>query len=321
MSARRTRLLAAPLLALLVAPAARADHGFILPSSTALAGDGNVVTFDAAGSDHVFFFDHRPLQLGTIAVLRPDGSAGTPYNTLQGRFRSVFDLKLDQQGTWKVASVQTMIGGTFKLNGEERRVGSRGGLPRPQGGTGGPGGAGGASPDQRGGGDRPGGMADGRGLGAPGGDGPRRPPPVAFEDMPAEATDVHLIEDVRRIETFVTAGAPTTTVFTPTGKGLELDPITHPNAAAAGETARFRFLIDGKPASGLKVTVIPGGDRYRDEAGTIALTTGADGVVAIRWPAAGMYWLGVEAEDRHPAQPRAETRRMSYAATIEVMTP
>ncbi len=140
MSARRTRLLAAPLLALLVAPAARADHGFILPSSTALAGDGNVVTFDAAGSDHVFFFDHRPLQLGTIAVLRPDGSAGTPYNTLQGRFRSVFDLKLDQQGTWKVASVQTMIGGTFKLNGEERRVGGRGGPPRPQGGTGGPGG-------------------------------------------------------------------------------------------------------------------------------------------------------------------------------------
>ncbi len=144
---------------------------------------------------------------------------------------------------------------------------------------------------------------------------------MALQDIPADATDIHLTETIRTTATFVTTGAPTTTVFKPTGTGLEFDPITHPNAIAAGETARFRFLIDGKPAPGLKVTVVPGGDRYRETVNAMALTTGADGVVAVTWPAAGLYWLGVEAEDKHPAEKRAETRRMSYAVTLEVMTP
>jgi hypothetical protein len=306
------RIVATSLFALLASSAALADHPFILPSNTSLAGDDNVVTFDAAASDHVFFFDHRPVQLASITVTKPDGSTGETYNGMQGRFRSVFDLKLDQQGTWKVASQQSTITGTFKQNGEERRVGpARGGRPA-------------------GGGER--GAADGPGGGEQprtGGDaavsnpegGPRRQPPVAFENVPADATDIHLTERVSKIETFVTQGAPTATVFKPTGKGLELDPITHPNAVVAGETARFRFLIDGKPAAGLKISVIPGGDRYRDDVGEMALTTGADGVVAIRWPAAGMYWLGAEAEDSKPSEKRAENRQMSYAATFEVMTP
>jgi hypothetical protein len=300
--APRRRAAAAALAALLAFSPALADHPFILPSSTSLSGDGNIVTFDAAGSDHVFFFDHRPIQLGSIAVTKPDGSAGTPYNTLQGRFRSVFDLRLDQPGTWKVASLQTMITGTFKQNGEERRVGGRGGPPRGPGGptSGGP---------------------SGRPAGAPADAGPPRLPPVAFEDLPADATDVHLTERVSRIETFVTQGAPTTAVFKPTGKGLEMEPLTHPNAAVAGETSRFRFLIDGKPAPGLKVTVVPGGDRYREDSGVRELATAADGIVAIRWPSAGMVWLGAEASDSHPAETRAEARQLSYAATIEVMTP
>jgi uncharacterized GH25 family protein len=126
---------------------------------------------------------------------------------------------------------------------------------------------------------------------------------------------------VGRVETFVTAGEPTLTVFKPVGKGLELAPITHPNSAVAGETTRFRFLIDGKPAAGLTVTVIQGGDRYRDDEGAIELTTGPDGVVPIRWPSAGRYWLGAEAQDDKPDEKRAEIRKMSYAATIEVATP
>uniref|UniRef100_UPI001576338A DUF4198 domain-containing protein n=1 Tax=Sphingomonas bacterium TaxID=1895847 RepID=UPI001576338A len=150
---------------------------------------------------------------------------------------------------------------------------------------------------------------------------PRRQPPVALEDIPADATDVHLVERVGRVETFVTAGPPTTTVFRPAGRGLELEPITHPNAVVAGEMARFRFLVDGKPAAGVRVTVLAGGDRYRNDAGARVMTAGADGIVAVTWPAPGMYWLGAEAEDRAPAEKRAEVRRMSYAATLEVMTP
>ncbi|MDO7844131.1 DUF4198 domain-containing protein [Sphingomonas immobilis] len=302
MSARGILRLA-PLAALLWASAAYADHPFVLPSNTAYSGDNPIATFDAAGADHVFFFDHRPLQLSSIAITAPDGTPAQPFNTLQSRYRSSFDLKLDQQGTWKIASVQAMITGSFKQNGEERRVGGRPG----GGGPGGPGGPGAGRP------------AGGPGP-APGGE-PRRQPPVAFEDIPADATDVRLTEVIGRAETFVSAGAPTTGALKPTGKGIELDPVTHPNEVVAGETAKFRFLIDGKPAPGLDVTVIPGGDRYRDDAGEVTLKTGADGVVAIKWPAAGMYWVGTEAEDKAPSEKRAEARRMSYSATLEVVTP
>jgi uncharacterized GH25 family protein len=154
-----------------------------------------------------------------------------------------------------------------------------------------------------------------------GGEGPRRQPPVAFQDIPADATDLHLNEIWSKTETFVTQGAPSTDIFKPVGKGLEFDPITHPNAVAAGETAKFRFLIDGKPAAGVKITVMAGGERYREDAGAMKLTTGADGTVSIKWPTAGMYWLGAEAEDKNPAEKKAEVRRMSYAVTLEVMTP
>jgi hypothetical protein len=285
--------------AMLAPTAAFADHPFILPSSTSVSGTGNTVTFDAAGSDHVFFFDHRPLALETIGIEAPDGSPAEPSNAARTRLRSVFDLRLDREGTWKVTSRQLMVVGTFRLAGEERRVDGRGGPPP---------------------GVQPAGAPAGIPAGGPDG-GLRRQPPVAVKDIPAEATDVHLTEVVGIAQTFVTAGAPTTPVLKPTGSGLELEPITHPNALAAGETARFRFLLDGRPAAGVKVTALPGGDRYRDGDGAIALTADRDGVVAVRWPAAGMYLLSAAAEDRHPAEQRAETRRLTYSATLEVMTP
>ena len=130
-----------------------------------------------------------------------------------------------------------------------------------------------------------------------------------------------LTETSSRNEVFLTAGAPTTTVLATTGKGLEFAPVTHPDELVAGEAAKFRFLIDGKPAPGLKVTVIPGGKRYRNEEGAMSLTTGADGVVSVTWPTAGMYWLNATATDAKTTTPRATERRMSYVTTLEVMTP
>lgn len=313
-----------PLAGLLVASAALADRPFILPANTSYSGDDNVVTVDAAASDHVFFFDHRPIPLASIVATRPDGTAATPFSALQSRYRSSFDLKLDQQGTWKIASLQAAITGSFRQKGEERRVGGRGGPP------GGPAGAGGERREGGGpgAGGSPGVAGGGPGAAGPGAAGPagpegapRRLPPVAFQDIPADATDLHLTEIVTRVEAFVTAGAPTTGVFKPTGTGIELDPVTHPNAVVAGETTRLRFLVDGKPAPGLKVTIVPGGDRYRDSEDSVELTSGTDGVVAVTWPTAGRYWLGTEAADRKPSERRAEARRMSYAATFEVMTP
>ena len=67
--------------------------------------------------------------------------------------------------------------------------------------------------------------------------------------------------------------------------------------------------------------MIPGGKRYRNEEGARELTTGADGVLSVSWPAAGMYWLNAIATDAKTTTPRATERRLSYAATVEVMTP
>jgi hypothetical protein len=150
---------------------------------------------------------------------------------------------------------------------------------------------------------------------------PGQPTPLTVADIPATATNVKLTEISSRNEVFLTAGAPTTKVFEPIGKGLEFAPVTHPDELVAGEAAKFRFLIDGKPAAGLKVTVIPGGKRYRDAEGAMDLTTGADGVLSVTWPNAGMYWLNATATDGRSTTPRVTERRMSYITTLEVMTP
>lgn len=153
--------------------------------------------------------------------------------------------------------------------------------------------------------------------------------------IPAGATNVQTAEMASRNEIFVTLGAPTTTIFKPTGTGIELVPVTHPNDLVAGEAATFQFLLNGKPAAGLNVTVIPGGIRYRDSLGQMDLTTDAAGKLSVTWPQPGMYWLnattgggreggpgeggpGSGAQQRPAGPPRD---RASYVTTLEVLAP
>ncbi|BBF69204.1 DUF4198 domain-containing protein [Sphingomonas bisphenolicum] len=163
--------------------------------------------------------------------------------------------------------------------------------------------------------------------------------------IPAGATDVQTAEMSNRNEIFVTLGAPSTTIFKPTGSGIELVPVTHPNDLVSGEAATFQFLLDGKPASDLKVTVIPGGIRYRDALGQIDLTTDKDGKVAVTWPQPGLYWLNASIGGGReggpggtggeggaggagaPPAPRPQApagppqRRAAYITTLEVLAP
>ncbi|MDG2529446.1 DUF4198 domain-containing protein [Caulobacter endophyticus] len=111
------------------------------------------------------------------------------------------------------------------------------------------------------------------------------------KQVPAGAADLKTIKSFNRNETFVTRGAPTDTVLKPTGKGLELVPVTHPNDLVATEAATFKFLIDGKPAADLEVTIVPGNSRYRATPGEIKVKTGADGAFKVTLPEAGMYWM------------------------------
>ena len=288
--------------ALAAAPhAASAERAWILPSATTFSGDGSWATFDAANASELFYPDHRPMPLDGMKVWQPDGSEGKIDNAMTGHRRSTFEVKLDKPGTWKIGTESGMVVGSFMLNGEERRVGRFGGgmgsQARP-GGAGGPG--------------QPGGAAEP----------PRKPPvAVAVADIPPEATDIKLTEIVSRNEVYVTEDAPTTTLFAPAGKGLELQPVTHPDELIKGEIATFRFLVDGKPQGGVAISVVPGGKRYRDQDDGRDFTTAADGSVRISWPAAGMYWINATLSDNKPSEPKAQQRRMSYMTTVEVLLP
>lgn len=121
--------------------------------------------------------------------------------------------------------------------------------------------------------------------------------------VPAGATDVWQAPNNQRIETFVTAGEPTDTVFKTTGKGLEMVPVTHPNNLGVGEPATFQFLLDGKPAADLPVTAVAGGARYSNGLKQIDGKTDAQGKVTLTWPQAGMYWVSVSSPVRQPEGP------------------
>ncbi|WP_171005223.1 DUF4198 domain-containing protein [Sphingopyxis sp. 2PD] len=278
MNKRIWGLAAVAALAALAAVPASAHRQWMMPSSTVVSGDDVWVTVDAAVSNDLFYFEHQPMRLDAMKAWAPDGTEAAIENKSTGRYRSTFDVRLTQRGTWRIGSATDMLLGSYELNGKTERL--------PRGTT----------------------AAN------------------LAERLPAGATNVKTAEANNRNEIFVTVGEPTTGLFKSTGKGIELAPVTHPNDLFSGEAATFQFLLDGKPAAGLPVTVIPGGIRYRDQLGQMDLTTDAEGKVAVTWPEPGMYWLNVttpqvEREEGEGGAPPPPARRASYVTTLEVLAP
>jgi len=261
-----------------LASQAQAHDAWLLPSTTVLSDTTQWVTVDAGMSTGPFISNHAAMGVDGIQVQAPDGSMGAIENVARTRYRTVFDVKIDKPGTWRIGTNANSVSGTFTVDGERWRVG-RG---RP-------------------------GMA-GNFV-------------ATADEIPANATDIELVQTSSRNEFFVTAGEPTESAFAPTNSGLEMVPVTLPTDLVANEPGQFRFLIDGQPAAGLSVTVIPNGQRFHETDHAQELTTDADGVVTVSWPVAGFYWLNTTATDNKPSDARAKERRMSYTATLEVAAP
>ncbi|RAK57350.1 DUF4198 domain-containing protein [Phenylobacterium deserti] len=136
--------------------------------------------------------------------------------------------------------------------------------------------------------------------------------------VPAGATEVKVTQSTRRVETFVTAGAPSTDALKPSGQGLELQPVTHPNDLVAGESASFKLLLDGKPARDTEVDIVLGGGRYLAKPVEAKVKTNAEGLFSYSWPQPGMYWIEAEARGGASTIPNAE-RSAAYVATFEVL--
>lgn len=114
-------LRAAVLSMTLLAPlASHAHKTWLLPSATVSTVD-EWITVDAAVSNDLFYFNHVPLRLDSLTITAPDGSKVAPENTHTGKYRSVFDLQLKQNGTYKVGLLNQGLFANYEQNGARKR--------------------------------------------------------------------------------------------------------------------------------------------------------------------------------------------------------
>jgi uncharacterized GH25 family protein len=261
-------------IALLLPCAAQAHKPWLAPSKTVL-NVGQWITVDAGVSTDPFVKDHNPGRVDNLVITAPDGSVVSPENVATGKLRSVFDLQLQQAGTYRIAIVNSGITAIWDDGGQRQMWPPRGQVFSAEG---------------------------------------------FAKEVPKEAKDLRVTQSLSRLETFATAGKPSDGALKATGKGLELQPITAVNDLYVGEPAKFRLLLDDKPAAGVVIEAIADGVRYRNSAQEIETKTGADGVFSLEWPQPGLYWISASVQDEKAEKP-AKQRRISYTATLEVLSP
>lgn len=259
---------------LLMSASSLAHRAWIKPDATVHSQSNSWVAFDAAISNDIFGFDHNAMRLNSVLALGPDGKEIELQNTFSGKYRSVFDLHLTKEGTYKIFSAsQTLQARWVDEKGENKFWPGRGVVATAE----------------------------------------------TFErEVPKDAKNLTITQHSRRIETFVTAGAPTKTVLNRTNKGFELQAETHPNDLYHGETAQFKLFIDGKPAAGASIEIIPAGMRYRQQQNEMIITADANGNFSVTWPIAGQYFMEASYSDNNATAP-AQVRRGSYSAVFEVL--
>jgi uncharacterized GH25 family protein len=114
-------VMAVAVAAALLAPiASHAHKAWLLPSATVSTVD-QWITVDAAISNDLFYFNHVPMRLDALDIIAPDGSKLAPENAHTGKYRSVFDLQLKQNGTYKVAVVNQGLFASYEENGARKR--------------------------------------------------------------------------------------------------------------------------------------------------------------------------------------------------------
>ncbi|WP_339523022.1 DUF4198 domain-containing protein [Pseudomonas sp. EA_35y_Pfl2_R111] len=276
-------------LAICLPLSAQAHRAWMLPSATVLSGEDPWVTVDAAISNDLFYFEHFSMHIAGVGDVstQPAGQRARQAATLRVIAPDGSEVKPQNGAIGRYRStfdLHLTEKGTYKL-----AIANSGLF---------------ASWKE--------GKENKRWMGKA---------EDFAKQVPANAAELKVAQNSSRMEVFVTSGNPTTSVLKTTGVGLELAPITHPNDLFAGEAAEFSLLLDGKPAAGVEVSVIPGGNRYRDELGEIKTTSDANGKISITWPNAGMYWLEAELKTSEGISAPATERRASYSATLEVLAP
>ncbi|MBU2978171.1 DUF4198 domain-containing protein [Alteromonas sp. C1M14] len=111
----------------LIATPALAHRAWIKPTTTVVSGDDEWISFDAAVANGIFTPDHFPLSLDSITVLSPSGEDVTKHHGQKLRYRSVFDINLKEEGTYRVFTASRSIMAFWKdENGKRKRWPGRG---------------------------------------------------------------------------------------------------------------------------------------------------------------------------------------------------
>ncbi|MCW1887536.1 DUF4198 domain-containing protein [Luteolibacter flavescens] len=114
--------LAAGLALLLLSPATHAHRLWLVASTTVLSGTGQHIAVEGAISNDLFFPNHLSLPLAATTATSPSGKKLELLSPAEGKIRTSFELKLDETGTYRIATINDMMFLSWKEGGETRHA-------------------------------------------------------------------------------------------------------------------------------------------------------------------------------------------------------
>lgn len=124
------------------------------------------------------------------------------------------------------------------------------------------------------------------------------------------------VQSITVADVYVTRGTPDEAALQPTGRGLELKPLTHPSDIVAGEDASFQLMMDGQPLAGIPVTVFREAGRWDGRKVEADLTTNAEGRFTVRVGDPGAYMTLIRHRMEAPAGSPTPYRSYSHTLTF-----
>lgn len=269
-----------------VSPAA-AHAPYLVPTTFAPERETVAIT-GGMSEENAFIPDFAIRGEGDWTITGPDG-AQTKVKPVNLKAINVLDAPIPAAGTYRISTGERpgRAGKAAKIDGVWRTV-----RPAPPPGT--P-----AAPPR---------AMEGEGRG---------PGPVNAADVPAGAETMDT-QGFLIAETYVTKGAPNATAIKASGKGFELEPITHPNEIFLDEGFSFRLLVDGKPLAGAHVVVYRGGELYDGSHTMLEATTAADGKATVKFAKPGAYSLEVRYPGPAAGGAAPAARSWTYTLSFEV---
>ncbi|WP_337880921.1 DUF4198 domain-containing protein [Rheinheimera sp.] len=138
------------------------------------------------------------------------------------------------------------------------------------------------------------------------------------EAVPAGARLLAHFQSVTLAETYVSKGAPDKAALKPSGQGLELEFISHPNDLYIDTPVRARLLFNGKGLAGQKVELFQAGQTEPESKAVQQLTSNAQGDIEFSVKNKGSYLLLNRYRTDAPDGAKAPTYSYSYTAVVEI---